>query len=100
FSGELAHIDPIPPGIEKADFDLEKEIRLVENLSYDNLSPRPPEELNAKISDTTIESFSPFPIPVMDSDFLIEEVDTFLVSEDSIPPSIESDFDSEGDIFF
>ncbi|GJS02283.1 hypothetical protein Tco_0318791 [Tanacetum coccineum] len=26
FSGELAHIDPIPPGIEKADFDLEEEI--------------------------------------------------------------------------
>ncbi|GKE33974.1 hypothetical protein Tco_1453296 [Tanacetum coccineum] len=24
FSGELAHIDPIQPGIEKADFDLEK----------------------------------------------------------------------------
>ncbi|GJU36545.1 hypothetical protein Tco_1184899 [Tanacetum coccineum] len=24
FSGELAHIDPIPPGIEKADFDLEE----------------------------------------------------------------------------
>ncbi|GKB67466.1 hypothetical protein Tco_0928878, partial [Tanacetum coccineum] len=35
-----------------------------------------------------------------DSDFLIEEVDTFLVSEDSIPPGIESDFDSEGDIIF
>nr|GEU60818.1 retrovirus-related Pol polyprotein from transposon TNT 1-94 [Tanacetum cinerariifolium] len=44
FSGELAHIDPIPPGIEEADFDLEKEIRLVENLLYDNSSPRPPEE--------------------------------------------------------
>nr|GEU42470.1 hypothetical protein [Tanacetum cinerariifolium] len=30
--GELAHIDPIPQGIEEADFDLEEEIRLVENL--------------------------------------------------------------------
>ncbi|GJX09160.1 hypothetical protein Tco_0199019 [Tanacetum coccineum] len=39
FSDELAHIDPIPPGIEKADFDLEEEIRLVENLSYDNSYP-------------------------------------------------------------
>ncbi|GKA18101.1 hypothetical protein Tco_0697938 [Tanacetum coccineum] len=38
FSGELAHIDPIPPGIEKADFDLEEEIRFAENLSYDNSS--------------------------------------------------------------
>ncbi|GKG07452.1 hypothetical protein Tco_0330421, partial [Tanacetum coccineum] len=40
------------------------------------------------------------PIPVMDSDFLIEEVDTFLVPKNSIPPGIESDFDLEGDIFF
>ncbi|GJR63645.1 hypothetical protein Tco_1505807 [Tanacetum coccineum] len=43
FSGELAHINPIPPVIEKADFDLEKEIHLVKNLLYDNSSPRPPE---------------------------------------------------------
>ncbi|GKE92951.1 hypothetical protein Tco_1574046, partial [Tanacetum coccineum] len=40
------------------------------------------------------------PIPVVDSDFIIEEVDTFLVLEDSIPPGIESDFDSERDIIF
>ncbi|GKF63408.1 hypothetical protein Tco_0186856, partial [Tanacetum coccineum] len=33
-------------------------------------------------------------------EFLVEEVDTFLVLEDSIPPSIESDSDSEGDIVF
>ncbi|GKE68001.1 hypothetical protein Tco_1522162 [Tanacetum coccineum] len=32
FSGELAHIDLIPPGIEKADFDLEEEICLFENF--------------------------------------------------------------------
>ncbi|GJT33737.1 hypothetical protein Tco_0924156 [Tanacetum coccineum] len=50
FSGELAHIDLIPPGIEKADFDLEKEIRFAENLSYDNSSPRPPKELNLEIA--------------------------------------------------
>ncbi|GKA84502.1 hypothetical protein Tco_0806097 [Tanacetum coccineum] len=47
FSGELTHIDPITLGIEEADFDLEEEIRLVENLSYDNSSSRPPEEFNA-----------------------------------------------------
>nr|GEW52988.1 hypothetical protein [Tanacetum cinerariifolium] len=58
FSGELAHIDPIPPRIEEADFDLEEEIRLVENFSYDNSSPRPPEEFNAKIADTVLESLS------------------------------------------
>ncbi|GJT12397.1 hypothetical protein Tco_0859439 [Tanacetum coccineum] len=64
FSGELAHIDPIPPRIEKADFDLEEEIRLVENLLYDNSSPRPQEELNLENVDTIIDSLSPSPIPV------------------------------------
>ncbi|GKE24447.1 hypothetical protein Tco_1435959 [Tanacetum coccineum] len=95
FSGELAHIDPIPPGIEKADFDLEEEIRLVENLSYDNSSPRPPEELNST------ESFPPSHIPVEDSNPFIEEIDLFLTSDESIPPGIDSDYsDSEGDNLF
>ncbi|GJZ60479.1 putative ribonuclease H-like domain-containing protein [Tanacetum coccineum] len=58
-SGELAHIDPIPPGIEKADFDLEEEIRLVENLL----------------------SLSPSPIPITDSDSLMEEIDLLLASD-------------------
>ncbi|GJU65609.1 hypothetical protein Tco_1247444 [Tanacetum coccineum] len=47
-----------------------------------------------------LENPSSSPIPVVDSDFLIEDVDTFLVLEDSIPPGIESDLDSEGDIVF
>ncbi|GJX04671.1 hypothetical protein Tco_0190587 [Tanacetum coccineum] len=99
FSGELAHIDPIPPGIEKADFDLEEEIRLVENLLYDNSSPRPPEELNLEIADTILESLSPSPILVEDSDSLMEEIDLFLASDDLMPPRIENDnYDSEGDI--
>nr|GEW96823.1 hypothetical protein [Tanacetum cinerariifolium] len=62
FSGELAHIKPEIP---KSDFDFEEEIRLIENLLYDNLSPRPPKELNAEITDTIIESI-PLPIPVQD----------------------------------
>nr|GEX11972.1 hypothetical protein [Tanacetum cinerariifolium] len=75
FSGELAHINPIPSGIEEADFDLEEEIRLVENLLYVNSSPRPPEELNAKITDTILNVL--------------------------MPPGIENDdYDSEGDIHF
>nr|GEW14580.1 hypothetical protein [Tanacetum cinerariifolium] len=57
FSGELAYIDPIPPRIEEADFDLDEEIRLVENLLYDNSSPRSSEELNAKIADTISSNF-------------------------------------------
>ncbi|GJX05122.1 hypothetical protein Tco_0191038 [Tanacetum coccineum] len=99
FSGELAHIDPIPPGIVDTDFEPEEEIRLAENLSYDNSSPRPPEELNAEIADTIVESLSPSPIPVEDSDSHMEEIDLFLATDDSMPPGIENDdYDSEGDI--
>ncbi|GKA92380.1 hypothetical protein Tco_0814305, partial [Tanacetum coccineum] len=101
FSGELAHIDLIPPGIEKADFDLEEEIRFVENFLYDNSSPRPPEELNLEINDTILESLSPSRILVEDSDSHMEEIDLFLATNDSMPPGIEDDdYDSEGDICF
>ncbi|GJQ94327.1 hypothetical protein Tco_0005466 [Tanacetum coccineum] len=100
FSGKLAHIDPIPPGIEKADFNLEEEICLIENLLYDNLSSWPPKELNLEIADTILESLSPYPIPVEDSDSYMEEIDLFL-TDDSMPPGIENDdYDSEGDIRF
>ncbi|GKC74989.1 hypothetical protein Tco_1125763 [Tanacetum coccineum] len=98
FAGELALINPIPPGIAGADFDPEGDISLVEKLLYDNSSPRPPEELNSEISDTMIESFSSSPIPVKDSDSLMEEIDIFLAADDSIPPGIDSDgYDSEED---
>ncbi|GJS51200.1 hypothetical protein Tco_0624562 [Tanacetum coccineum] len=63
FSGELAHINLIPLGINEADFDPEEEIRLVEKLLYENSSPRPPKEFNSENSDAIIESFSPSPIP-------------------------------------
>ncbi|GJZ21510.1 hypothetical protein Tco_0558549 [Tanacetum coccineum] len=53
-------------------------ICLVEKLLYDNSSPQPLEELNPKVSDAVIESFSPSPILVEDSDFLMEEIDIFL----------------------
>ncbi|GKC89213.1 hypothetical protein Tco_1149862, partial [Tanacetum coccineum] len=52
------------------------------------------------IAPFVLENPSSSPIPVVDSDFLIEEVDTFLVSEDSIPPGIESDLGSEENIIF
>nr|GFB14886.1 hypothetical protein [Tanacetum cinerariifolium] len=68
FSGELAHIDSIPPEIDETDFDHEEEIRLVKKLLYDNSSPRPPKEPSSENSDAIIESFSPSPIPVEDSD--------------------------------
>ncbi|GKC63132.1 hypothetical protein Tco_1095730, partial [Tanacetum coccineum] len=101
FSGELAHINPIPPGIEETDFDLEEEIRLVNNLSYDNSSLRPPEELNAEIADTILESLSPSLIPVEDSDSHMKEIDLFFATDDSMPSGIENDdYDSVGDILF
>nr|GFA09720.1 hypothetical protein [Tanacetum cinerariifolium] len=123
FSGELAHIKPEIP---KFDFDFEEEIRLIENLLYDNSFPRPPEELNAEIADTIIESI-PLPIPFQDGNSqqkeidivtetddvlppsdennddlsLLEEADLFLVSDNSIPPGIENVTDDpEGDIRF
>ncbi|GKE62848.1 hypothetical protein Tco_1513215 [Tanacetum coccineum] len=64
-------------------------------MLYDNSYPRPPEEFNSKNS---IESFSPSPISVEDSDSLMEEIDIFLDGDDLIPPGIESDdFDSDDD---
>ncbi|GJU94791.1 hypothetical protein Tco_1319547 [Tanacetum coccineum] len=101
FSGELAHIDLIPPGINETDFDSEEEIRLVEKLLYETSSPRPPEEFNSENSNAIIESFSPSPILVKDSDSLMEEIDLFLTPDDSMPPGIENDdYDYEGDILF
>ncbi|GJU79890.1 hypothetical protein Tco_1282255 [Tanacetum coccineum] len=101
FAGELALINPIPPGIAEPNFDPKEAIRLIKKLLYDNSSPRPPEELNSEISDAIIKSFSPSPIPVEDSDSLMEEIDIFLAPDDSIPPGIENDdYDSEGDILF
>ncbi|GJT49068.1 hypothetical protein Tco_0975225 [Tanacetum coccineum] len=79
----------------------EEEIRLVENLLYDNSSPRLPEERNSEIADTIIESPSLSPIPVEDSDPYMKEVDLFLASDESIRPGIDSDYsDSEGDNLF
>nr|GEV21927.1 hypothetical protein [Tanacetum cinerariifolium] len=75
--------------------------RLIKKLLYDNSSPRPLEEFNSKNSDAIIESFSSSPIPVDDSDSLIEEIDLSLAPDDSIPPGIENyDYNSEGDILF
>nr|GFA60315.1 hypothetical protein [Tanacetum cinerariifolium] len=83
----------------RTDFDLEEEIRLVENLLYDNSSPRPPEELNAEIADTIVESLSPSHIPVEDSDSQLEEIDLFFDTDDLMPPGSENDdYDLKGDI--
>ncbi|GKC98261.1 hypothetical protein Tco_1168536 [Tanacetum coccineum] len=67
-------VNPIyDEGIDEVDFCQEGDIHLIEKLSYDNSSPRPPEELN---SEDIIKFFSAFPIPVEDSDFFLEKTKT------------------------
>ncbi|GKD63074.1 hypothetical protein Tco_1305182 [Tanacetum coccineum] len=98
FVGELTLLKSIPPGIDDDNLDPEGEIHLVERLLYDNSSPRPLEELNV---ENSIESFSPSPIPVEDSDSLMEDIDLFLTPDDSMPPAIENDdYDSNREILF
>nr|GFB90471.1 hypothetical protein [Tanacetum cinerariifolium] len=101
FACELILLKSIPPGINEADCDPEEEIHLIKKLLYDNSSPRPPEEFNSEDSDAIIESVSPSPIPVEDSDPFIKEIDLFLASGGSIPSGIDSDYsDSErGNLF-
>nr|GFA75368.1 hypothetical protein [Tanacetum cinerariifolium] len=100
FSGKLAHINPEIP---KSDFDFEEEIRLIKNLLYDNSFPRPPEELNAEIADTIIESI-PLPILVQDGNSQQEEIDIVTRLDDVLPSSDENDDDydlllGEADLF-
>nr|GEY02352.1 hypothetical protein [Tanacetum cinerariifolium] len=96
FSGEIAHINPILQGIKEADFDPEEEIRFVENFLYDNSSPRPSEEFNAKINNTIVESISPSPIPKG-----IHFLEGLLVNDSiSIPENKASDFDHQDDPLF
>nr|GEZ67445.1 hypothetical protein [Tanacetum cinerariifolium] len=91
FSGELAHIKPEIP---KFDFDFEEEIRrLIENLLYDNSFTRPPEELNAEIADTIIESIPLLLIPVQDGNSQQEEIDIITETDDVLPSSVKNDND-------
>ncbi|GKF66529.1 hypothetical protein Tco_0193046, partial [Tanacetum coccineum] len=48
FTGELALINLIPPGLAKTNFDPKEDIRLIKKLLYDNSPPRPPEDLNSE----------------------------------------------------
>nr|GEY52385.1 hypothetical protein [Tanacetum cinerariifolium] len=99
FAGELILLKIIPPGIDETDCDPEEEICLIEKLLYDNSSPHPPKEFISKNYDAAIESFSLFPIPVKDSDSLMEEIDLSFTPDDSMPPGIKEDnYDSERDI--
>nr|GEU87186.1 reverse transcriptase domain-containing protein [Tanacetum cinerariifolium] len=85
--------------IDETDCDPEQDIRLIKRLLYDNSSPRPPEEFVSANSDAKIESFSPSPILVKDSDSLMEEIDLSCTLDYPMLPGIKDDnYDSERDI--
>nr|GEU70946.1 hypothetical protein [Tanacetum cinerariifolium] len=99
FADELTLLKSIPPGIDETDCDPEQDIRLIERLLYDNSSPRPPEEFVSANSDAEIESFTPFPILVKDSDSFMEEIDLSCTPDYPMPLGIEdNDYDSKRDI--
>nr|GEV59546.1 ribonuclease H-like domain-containing protein [Tanacetum cinerariifolium] len=95
FAGELTLLKSIPPRIDETDCYPEEDICLIEKLLYDNSSSRPPEEFVSENSYAKIESFSPSPIPIEDSDYLMEEMDLSCTSDDPMPSSIEDDDDDD-----
>nr|GEW19224.1 hypothetical protein [Tanacetum cinerariifolium] len=99
FAGELTLFKSIPPGIDETDCDLKEDIHLIEILLYDNSSPRPPKEFISENSNAEIESFSPSPILVEDSDSFMEEIDLTITSDAPMSLGIEEDdYESERDI--
>ncbi|GJX82200.1 hypothetical protein Tco_0331681 [Tanacetum coccineum] len=86
FTGELI---TIPPGIVREHEDYINRMSLL----CGNSSSRSPENFH-----TIIESLPTSTTLVEDSDSNREEIDIFSGPDDSIPPGIESDFDSEEDI--
>nr|GEW98004.1 hypothetical protein [Tanacetum cinerariifolium] len=99
FAGELTLLKSIPLGISETDWNPENEIHLTKRLLHDNSSPCPSKEFISKNSDAAMESFSPSPIPVEDSDSLMEEIDLSSTPDDPMPPGIEEDdYDSKKEI--
>nr|GFA79793.1 pre-mRNA splicing Prp18-interacting factor [Tanacetum cinerariifolium] len=84
---------PFNAEIDETDCHPEKETRFTKRFLYDNSSPRPPKEIVFDNSNVDIESFSPSPIPVEDSDSRIEEIDLSFNPDDPKPPGIEEDDD-------
>nr|GEU60135.1 hypothetical protein [Tanacetum cinerariifolium] len=98
-AGEITILKSILLGINETDCDPEEETHFIKRLSYGNSSPRPPEEFVYENSDAAFKSFSPFPIPIEDSDFLMEEIDlSFTLDYPMLLGIKENDYDSERDI--
>nr|GEV31514.1 ribonuclease H-like domain-containing protein [Tanacetum cinerariifolium] len=113
FSRELAHIDPVPPGIAEANFDLKEEIRLIKNfdshmeeidlfLATDDLMP-----LSIKNDDYDSEgdihfleellSNDPLPLPENESSNFDHPDDLSFPHPHLKPPDVEIFFDFEHD---
>nr|GFB72789.1 hypothetical protein [Tanacetum cinerariifolium] len=73
-----------------ADYDSDSKIRLTKRLLYDNSSPHLPEEIVSDNSNVDIESFSPSPVPIKDSDSHMEEIDLSLNPDDQMPLGIDT----------
>nr|GEY76365.1 hypothetical protein [Tanacetum cinerariifolium] len=96
---ELTLLKSIPSRIDETDCDPEEETHFTKKFLYDNSSPRLPKEFVSENSDAEIESFFPSPIPVEDSDSLMEEINLSFTPDYPMPPGIEDDdYDSERDI--
>nr|GFC95858.1 hypothetical protein [Tanacetum cinerariifolium] len=99
YSNPLFDKEIISMKIDSHHFNAEGRNSFIKRLLYDNSSPRPSEEFVSENSNAAFDSFSPFPIPVEDSDSLMEEIDLSFTPDDLMPPSIEEDdYDSERDI--
>ncbi|GJU99722.1 reverse transcriptase domain-containing protein [Tanacetum coccineum] len=113
----------VSTNIEEGYYDSEGDVFYLESLLSDdtthNLSPEvffdhEPQHFKNESDHDTLITFSPKSDPLhhefvgelitlpprIDSDSLREEIDIFPGPDDSIPPGIESDFDSEEDIIF
>ncbi|GJU30320.1 hypothetical protein Tco_1173909 [Tanacetum coccineum] len=89
--------DSISSEIDHADFDLEGDLRLIEELLNNDLSSHLPLFHNPLSSSTTFSS--PSLTPVETSDVLLEEFVDELALLEPFPPGIgDDDFDPEGDI--
>nr|GFC36667.1 hypothetical protein [Tanacetum cinerariifolium] len=93
FTGKLTLLKSILPRIDETDCHPEEETYFTKRLLYNNSSPRPPEKFVSENSNADIESFSPSPIPIKDSNSHVKEIDLTLTPDDPMPPSIEEDDD-------
>ncbi|GJS24598.1 reverse transcriptase domain-containing protein [Tanacetum coccineum] len=96
FEAYLAN-DSFPPGSDDADFDLEGDLCLIEELLNNDPSSPLPLSHNLLSSSTTSSSLSLTPVET--SDALLEEFADELALLEPFPPRIgDDDFDPEGDI--